>query len=576
MKPARKVLRRVAPKPKAGPVQRAVNGLVDGLVEAVNPRLGARRRFWRENGGAMASLSGAAAGRLFDGWSTRVKDANALTLHDLPAVRQRSREGALNNPVYLSIRETMTQHVVGARGIVPQSQIDYDRLGITQAQAEEFQGAADDVWREASRIADVTGRQRSWGGLLRLVYRSMFDGGDVFPSFPMRTWSDVGLRTRVNLIEAERVGEPWDRATDPRIRGGVEVDDWGAPRGFWVSRDHPGDERPQARTWRHEFWPMRRGGRLNVLQLYQQDRIGQARGVPRLASVLDMIDQVEQYVDSTLLAAEIQTRLSFWIKTMGDPDSWDLDQRLSDEDREHLYGNRYEMGVDAGSVNVLQSGDEVETVGPTNPGQYFDPFVVRLLRVVSAVTKVPYAIAFGDSGGENYSSMRRQWQSFRHTVDVEQDSLMPLCEAYYAHAIYDAWLDGRLLPGADWLRFEDAPDLWLGAVWTRPAIGSVDPTKETQSDIQAVDAHLRSPQEVIAANGGDWRTVLRQHAEFRAERERLGLSPAPAAAPVAAPAEPEPTDDELDEDLEEDIGDEDLEGDAEDELEEVEAMRSTR
>ena len=553
MKAARRTRRAVLPRHQPGPVQRTVNAVVDGLVEAFNPRVAAKRRAWREHGHSLASLSGAASGRLFDGWHTQARDANALTLSDLPAVRQRSREAALNNPVYLAIRETMTQHVVGARGIVPQSQIDYERLGITQAQAEEFQGAADDVWREAQGIADVTGRQRTWGGLLRLVYRSMFDGGDVFPSFPMKLWPGIGLRTRVNLIEAERVATPYGNASDPKVRGGVSLDSWGAPQGFWVSRGHPGDEHPSVQNWAFEFWPRMRNGRLNVLQLYQQDRIGQARGIPRLSSVLDLIDQVEQYVDSTLLAAEIHARMSFWIKTEGDPDDWG---GLSDEDREALYGGRYEMGIEAGSVNVLAKGDEVETVGSTTPSRYFDPFVVRMLRLASSATKAPFALAFGDSGGENYSSMRRQWQSFRHVIDCEQDALQALCEAYYFHAIYDAWLDGRLLPDAPWLRFLDSPELWTAAVWTRPALGSVDPTKETTSDIAAVDAHLRSPQDVIAANGGDWRTTLRQIAEFAAERERLGLAaPAPAAAAESPPDDPDG--DELDEDLEDDAEDAD-------------------
>lgn len=522
-------------KRRRGRVQRVLNAVADAVIEAVNPRLAARRAAWRQNGHMLASMSAAAGGRLMD-WNPTGGDANSVTLDELPTVRARARDASLNNAIYDAVRETMVQHVVGEGGIIPRSMVDAERLGITPQQAEQWQGACDDLWKTRSRLADVTGRQKSWGDFLALVYRSMFDGGDVFPSFPLQAWPDAGLMTRVNLIEAERVETPYTDLANPRIRGGVQLDAWGTPQGFHVLRAHPGDDlAPPGDRLKFEYWPRQRAGRTNVLQLYRQLRVGQSRGIPRLASVLGLIDQVDQYADTTLIAAEMQTRLSFWIKTMADPEevAEGMSAWMSLPQREGVYDAKFGGGVDPGSVNVLHAGDDVQTVGSQHPNNYFDPFVVRLLRLVTSVTKVPYSIAFGDSGSENYSSMRRQWQSFKHTIGCEQNLLLPLCEAFWFHTVYDAWLTGELLPGESWVRFEDAPELWSAAIWTKPVLGNVDPTKETKSDIDAIGARIRSPQEVIRSNGGDHRQVLRDFEEWEKELKERGLS---SAAPAVDPS----------------------------------------
>lgn len=550
-------------------LQRLLNGAVDAVVEAVAPEKAARRQAWRKNGHLLARMGGAAGGRLID-WPAPSGDANAVTLDHLPKVRQRARDAALNNPIYLSVRETMVQHVVGSQGIVPRSMVDHERLGITPAQAEQWQGACNELWRSRVQFADVTGRQQSWGGLLRLIYRSGFDGGDVFPSFPLRAWPGLGVMPRINLIEAERVETPLDRISDPTVRGGVQLGKWGEPLGFHVLRAHPGDvhARPSD-ILRTEYWAREQAGRTNILQVYQQDRVGQARGAPRLHSVLDLIDQVEQYADTTLLAAEMQTRMSFWIHTMADPNDVAAAYDRTDQLREEIYGAKFQHGVEPASVNVLHAGDKVETVGQTAPGGYFDPFVIRLLKLVTAVTKAPYSIVFGDSLSENYSSMRRQWQSFRHTVDCEQDALMPLCRTFWSLLLYEAWLDGQLLPGESWVRFEDAPDLWAAAAWTKPVLGAVDPTKETKSLVEAIDAGIRSPQSVIAENGGDPDQVLNERKAWKDEEARRGLTSG-SAAPAAAVGEEEDEEETDAEDQDEDPGDDTEDEEVEqDELEEA-------
>lgn len=514
--------------------QRLLNGVADGVAEAISPKSAVRRRVLRQNSERMAELASAHASR-FDGyWTPPETDANSQTIPDLPEVRRRARSCALNNAIYIAVRETMVQHVVGADGIQPRSSIDADRLGITTAQAEQWQGAVNDLWTQLSGEADVTGRSGTWGALQRLIYRSMFDGGDVFPTFPLQRWPQLGAIPRINLIEAERVDVPPEQLSNPRARGGVRVNAWGAPTGFWVRRRHPGDSMPGPDSQRFELWPRFRGGRANILQLYQQDRVGQARGIPRLASCIGRINQVEQYEDSTLIAAEMQTRFAMFIEA-ADPEGAAGAYGQANPagglsmDR---YGDAFDHGVDSGSIHVLHQGDKIGTVGATHPSSFHDPFVIRLLRTISAVTKVPFSIAFGDTTGANYSSMRREFQSFKHTVACEQSALMPLCQTYWQLLLYEAWLDGRLLPGETWVDFGARPELWSQVLWSAPVLGNVDPTKETASDVQAIEAGIVSPQEVIRGRGKDPEAVLRERREWKDREDELDLQ---AAQPAPMP-----------------------------------------
>lgn len=467
-------------------------------------------------------------------------DANAATLERLPELRRHSRYAVAHNPIARAIRRCFADHVIGS-GIVPRSSVNPRRLGITESQAREFEEAADEVFRDAARFADVTGRQE-YVGLQRLVFLSIFDAGDVFPSFPMVMRDDGSpITTRINLIESERVETPLKDATNPRVRGGVQLDAWGAPEGFWVVRDHPGDQL-SARRMQHEFWARSRNGRVNVMQAYAQDRIGQARGLPVLSAALPIIDQVGQYVDSTIFQAELQTRLSLWITTEGDPERMaQLLQARDSAAREAAYSGLLEAGVQPDSINLLAEGDDVKSVSPSTPGAYWDALIVRLLRLCGAAAGgAPFELFSNDVGAANYSAIRAALMAFRKTIAQQHEALVPVFRVHRELALWEAWLDGKLLPGAPWLRMDQDRAGWLAAKWHLPAHGWIDPTKEVAAYTDAVEAGFMSRGDVIAQMTGEtYLDVARRRAdEARIDRE-LGLrskAAPPTKVAVGVPA----------------------------------------
>jgi capsid protein len=76
--------------------------------------------------------------------------------------------------------------------------------------------------------------------------------------------------------------------------------------------------------------------------------------------------------------------------------------------------------------------------------------------------------------------------------------------------------------------FERDPEPYFDATFLFPEFASLDPMKETQADVDALNAGLRSRQEIIAARGRDFDEVT---AELAADNFRP-RAPAPAIGRV--------------------------------------------
>lgn len=519
-------MRRIAPR-RPNLLSRGLGYVVDAVLEAVNPKGAAERRVWREHGHKFAGMAAGAVDRAMQNWDPPEGDANAVTLDDLPKVRARARDSALNDPIAQTVRRTMADHVIGT-GMTPQCIVDYERLGISKDMAEEWQGECQAYFKLASARADVTGRL-SWQQLQRLIFLSVWDGGDVFPSYPI-TPDETGYKApRINLIEAERVDTPPDRMTDASVIGGVQMDSWARLVGFWVYRGHPGALRLSVDRSRFEFWPVVKGGRKNAIQLYHQDRIGQARGIPGLAQALVLTDRLSAYLDETLITARLQNAMSIWITTAGDPTKAAAALAALTGGSSNYYDALQEAGMQSGSVNLIRKGDEAKFLGPTQPGQYTDAFMVRLLRAIAACMGAPYELMFGDLGAANYSSIRAGWQTFRKTIATWQAVVQPALDVYWQHTIQWAWLDGLLGKVGQRIPFEAAPEDWTRVTWTPPRFGYIDPTKEFPAAQVGIEIGVLSRTMFAAEAGVDIDDVTQQLGAEKRAREEEGLEEAAAS-----------------------------------------------
>ncbi len=114
---------------------------LDSLIGIFAPAWELRRRLARHANefavkkfGLRGGYAGASKDRLRTSWLPGGGSADEDLLPDLPDLRERSRDLVRNDGTAAGIVTTMTSNVVGT-GIIPQSNVDMESLGIDEATA---------------------------------------------------------------------------------------------------------------------------------------------------------------------------------------------------------------------------------------------------------------------------------------------------------------------------------------------------------------------------------------------------------------------------------------------------------
>ena len=71
--------------------------------------------------------------------------------------------------------------------------------------------------------------------------RFTLESGDVFVLLPMVARKGSPYKTKIQIIEADRVSNPDNEADSETLSGGIERDQYGAPVKYHIMDGHPGD-----------------------------------------------------------------------------------------------------------------------------------------------------------------------------------------------------------------------------------------------------------------------------------------------------------------------------------------------
>jgi lambda family phage portal protein len=507
-------------------------------------------------------------------WQPEDGTADDVIIPELQTLRERSRDLNRNDPFAAALTRSVTDLVIGL-GFRPQCRINAARLGITPQQAKEFQDAAEFAWSRWEESCDIAGRMH-FAEMQALLFRSMWEGGDVFVNLPflpdrVRELEGRPYGLAVEIVEADRIDSPFESGrASPDIRAGVEVGVRGQHLAYWVAKTPQG-----SRYFRdgNEFKRVRRlneAGRVQMLQLMLPDRSPQTRGVPIYAPVLAMFDDLGGFWESEYYAARIQACLSAWITT---PDSATTASKLrqkNDRSRSDSWD------LEPLAVNVLEPGMEPKFATPNRPGGTFEPFVLASLRAIGAAVGFPLEVFAKDYSRTNFHSGRAALLDTWRTVQRYQQSFSnQLLKPLWRLVMEEAWLRGDL---------PDVPMMDAPHEWTRvrfiPANGRmmIEPDKELKATEHALKLGLTTLADEASVHGRDWEEVLEQQVREAVRRREIldqyGLTEADlvvgdqlAAAPPAS-AEPAPEEPEADEPEPETSGEPDDEPDADEEEEE--------
>lgn len=532
---------------------------IDSAVAAIAPTWGLSRAAARAKLARAQLLAGYAAARQDRARSPgRVGSADHDLLRDLAAMRDKSRQLCRDDAHASAAVQVKVANVIG-QGMALQADVHAEEAGLTEQQAADFNGGAEEVWRlwtedqcDANEVAD-------FHELTRQVYRTRLLDGEAFVhrvAIPGRP-----IATAWELVDADRVDESWIDSKR-EVRGGVELGSRGEPLAYWVKPWH--DDDLWARRTGRTNTPIRiarmKGGVPNMLHVFRRLRAGQTRGEPMIVPALPLFEHLHHYLDSEIIAARVNANFAVFVERPIDP-ATDPNIR-SEVDGGYDFGGggnyqRWHEDVEPGTIEYLNQGEKIASFGHNRPGTTFDPFVQRVLRAIAASLDMPFELILKEFGGMNYSSARTALLEARRGFEVERSTIVaqwlrPVYQTVIREAIQAGLLPQFRSQGADIRPF-------LRSRFIPPAWGWVDPVKEVESARLAIEANLSTPDREAARAGMDIEEILLSKARAlvlaREIEEKHGLKPgalmggssAPAPAPPPEPQEPESPEDPDDE-----------------------------
>lgn len=501
----------------------------DKCVAFISPGLALKREVARMRLDAINSgysESGASAiKKSLAGWRSHSSSPDEDITWNLTTLRNRSRSLYMGTPIATGVLKTTKTNVVGD-GLRLNAQIDAAVLGMTDEEAKEWESGVERefaLWAN-SKDCDAA-RTCKFGQLQQLAFLSALMSGDVFALLPMIPRKNMPYNLRVQLIEADRVCNPYGTADMGDFQAGIEVGEYGEPIRYHIAKYYPWAlEAGRVNQWSAVDAFGAKTGRRNIIHLMDMERPGQRRGVPMLAPVIEALKQLGRYTDAELMAAVVSGMFTVAITSDSVAETQVGEMNVIPSDQLSPYQEENDIALGNGSVVSLAPGEQVQTINPGRPNSQFDPFVLSILRQVGAALEVPMELLvkhFTASYSASRAALLEAWKFFRrHRAWLAADFCQPIYEEWLTEAV----ARGRIsAPG-----FFSDPIIraaYCGAEWNGPSPGQIDPLKEVNAAVIRVQHGFSTrARETAELTGGDWGANYRQRVIEEKMMKEGGLS----------------------------------------------------
>lgn len=354
-----------------------------------------------------------------------------------------------------------------------------------------------ELWDDWGRAPEVTA-QLPWSELQRITCRSWLRDGEFFAQHvqPPSTypWGDGPVRYRVEYLEADMVPmDDWVAnrgGGDPRQ--GVYMDAWNRPYAYAVYLRNPYD------TVRNNTGLGSETKRVPVelmMHVKFARRWPQTRGVPICHGIIRRLQDLKEYEESERIAARVAASMCAYIRRSPDADTpQDITTNISGE---------RQMAMQSGQIFTdLLQGEEIGTIDTSRPSSELANFRESQMRALAAGTGTRYSSIARDYSG-TYAAQRQEMVEARpHYLRLREYYVQRFIRPVYERFLRVAWLTGRLRVPPD-MEFSDL----ARAEFIGPGMPWIDPLKEVQAHVIAINNSLKTREQIIRANGDDPRNI---------------------------------------------------------------------
>lgn len=441
-------------------------------------------------------------------WNAVSKSPHEDISENLSILRERSRDlYAGGAPLGRGAIDRVVLNALGS-GLTLNVRISPSMLGMTEEAASEWSARTEsefDFWA-SSRYADYNG-ELTFYELQVLALKSILLDGDVivilrdYPTKDRR----MPYRLCVQLIEGERLATPLYMTGDKLIDEGVELGKDGRPIGYWIANRNPNSELPGQVPVEYRYVEKSE----NVLHLFRRERVGQHRGVPFLAPVLETLKQLSRYTEAELMAAVVSGMYSVFFEHEPKEDGAYGSEEYASEAG---YGEAPGLGdisieMMYGSVMDLPEGVKATSLSPGRPNQNYNQFIESLVHQIGGALGIPEELLFQHFTA-SYSASRgailEAWKLFKDFRKWFAQS--------FNQRVYEAFLDDAIrmkrISAPLYGRDPFTSSLYTWSEWVGPSQGQLNPVQEVSAAVMRIENNLSTYQrECGELTGEDWDLV---------------------------------------------------------------------
>lgn len=309
---------------------------------------------------------------------------------------------------------------------------------------------------------------------------------------------------RLKLIPADQIDPALTRdlGDGRRIVAGIEYDADDEVLAYHMLREAPGQ--PFA-----TYGEAIRVPATDMLHIFDRLFPGQVRGLSWLAPVLLKLRDRDEASDAMLMQLKVASLMTGFVTdaeggTAGLGDSAAPDMNVA---------------LEPGAMRMLPPGSQVTF---SNPGQGLTQavdFIRSQDREIATGVGLTFEDLTGDLGEANYSSARVGLLNFRRRAEMLQ---LTLIEGLFLRPLWNRWIAVMELAGV--IPAAETPD-YLDVRFVAPGWAWVDPRNEVEADVAAINAGLKSREEVVAGRGRDIDELDEEIARDRDRTRQNGGTP---------------------------------------------------
>ena len=343
--------------------------------------------------------------------------------------------------------------------------------------------------------------------LVRLLEERRTVDGDVF----VLKLSDG----RLQPIEGDRVGNPNSAAPIDFSSGdwvhGVQVSPGGRPLRYCVCR--------RTRWGGLVFSKIVPAWNIESHGFY--DRLDQVRGITPLAAAVNSFRDVYEGCDYAL--AKMKMSQMFGLVFYRDYDGGGIGQSVKRDDG----SEGYDVDLGRGPMVLdLDPADRAEFLESKSPSTEFQAHAQTMIGLALKSLDIPFS--FFDESFTNYSGARQALLQYEQSAAAKRADVQRLLDRLTLWRLGLFVADGDLkLPGK--LTLDN-----LAWEWVPAGLPWIDPLKEVNADVAAVNNILSSRTEVLKQRGRDFKDVVDELAKENEYMAAKGVTALPGFAPVPA------------------------------------------